>query len=388
MEEKESWNKRLKGFFTRPLVWLRRGFRVGKELDGELSPKQLRFRRFLKRKTAVFALSILLSLFLFVFIAPTFVGLDMNYTDPLQQNVPPSYSLRSLPKSLKKSVKDIKGFSDFTVGLSTAGKVFVWGNTKNKLNGLDLKKIPKDMGEVELIAAGKDHILAFTKEGKLFGWGDKSCGQYGGEPVLNALSMPQEVLKLKAGEAQSLVCGYQVSGLVTTVGKGYVWGNKNALSNLESVAVLLQTKKVEKILFTNSAAVVLTRDGEISTGSEEYFTSCIGQRGGKKSSLNGYLHGRKVKDIATSNKCLAILTEDDELVLSGVFENGEDRLPTLKEGEYFQKITGGGRHFVGITNLGKAYAWGHNGYGQCDLNGAAAQGAYAGSLQTYLVDGN
>ena len=85
---------------------------------------------------------------------------------------------------------------------------------------------------------------------------------------------------------------------------------------------------------------------------------------------------------------MALILENGELIVSGVFENGEDELPRLQEGEYFTAIEGGTRHFVGVTNLGNTYAWGHNAYGQCDLQGAeSVAAAYAGSLQTYLVDG-
>ena len=49
------------------------------------------------------------------------------------------------------------------------------------------------MRKTAFIAAGKDHALALTESGKLIGWGDKSCGQYGTETVLNAISMPQEL---------------------------------------------------------------------------------------------------------------------------------------------------------------------------------------------------
>ena len=94
-----------------------------------------------------------------------------------------------------------------------------------------------------------------------------------------------------------------------------------------------------------------------------------------------------MKKIATSGKCLALLLEDGELLVAGAFENGEDILPTLKAGEYFTDIDGGTRHFVGVSNLGNVYAWGHNGYHQCEIKKARGEGitVFAGSLQTYVV---
>ena len=180
-------SKQDKNFFKRVLdggryalklvfTWFKRAFFWKNRLSGMEkieSPARLLRENFSRKKAAVFSLWFLIALFLFVFIAPLFVRLDMNYTDPLQQNVAPVYSLRRVPRGLKKQIAEIDGFSDFTVGRSMDGEVFVWGNTKDRLNGRDMSKVPKqiqDQGAV-MIAAGKDHALALTKDGFLVGWG-------------------------------------------------------------------------------------------------------------------------------------------------------------------------------------------------------------------------
>ncbi len=354
------------------------------------SPSKLLLASFFRRKTAVLALLIFLGLFLFVFIAPQFVSLDVNYTDPLQQNVAPSYSMLSIPKKLKKQIADVDGFSDFTVGLGLDGKVFVWGNSKNRLQKTDLKEIPEEVRRLGAVAvaAGKDHVLALTKTGELVGWGDKSCGQYGTEPVLNALSMPMELSeRVEPDSVKQLACGYQASALVLKDGNAFVWGNKNTVRNLEE---LVGVSGVEKVVFSNSAIVALLKDGSIFTGKESYFRSAVSSKSGRISDLNAYLVGRKVLEIAAANKCIALTTEEGELLVAGVFENGEDVLPVLKEGEYFLSLDGGTRHFVGVTNQGRVYAWGHNAYGQCELKleGNGIEKAYAGALQTYVTGEN
>ncbi len=379
----------LKRFFG----WIKQGFFGGKrEMEkarGEdiESPSKLLRRAFFRRKTAVVALALLAGLFLFVFIAPAFVSLDINYTDPLQQNVAPGYGLRSLPKALKGSVAQIDGFADFTVGLSEKGEVFVWGNTKNRLLGEDLKKIPdrlKQAGGVA-VAGGKDHAIAVSKSGEIIGWGDDSCGQYGFEPRLNALLMPES---LKNGvdpfAVKSLTCGYQTTALVLEDGSAYVWGNTNAVTNLTQMQAL---EGIADIQFTNSLAVALKKDGSIYTGGN-HFSSAISSIAGRIGDLQAYLVEKKVVRIATDNKCLAAVTEAGELLVAGAFENGEDELPALERGEYFTDLVGGTRHFVGLTNEGRAVAWGQNAYGQCDLSKSVSGGRiFAGSLQSYLVDG-
>ncbi len=370
-------------------AWIKRAF-MGKRLPEKFAietPSKAVRAAFFKKKGAVAALIAFSALFVFVFVAPLFTPMDVNYTDPLQQNVAPVYTLRSPPRKLKGEVAEIDGFSSFTVGRSRSGKVYVWGSTKDKLLQLNYKNIPKAVeGEgAAFVAAGKDHILAITKGGALVGWGDQSCGQYGYTPVLNALTTPDALRSgVDVTEVRQLCCGYQSSAIVKKDGSVYLWGNLNATPNLEEVAAL---SGVQKIAFTNSAAVALLEDGRISTGARTVFTAFVSSAIGAGNDLEGYLFGKRVVEIATTNKCLALLLEDGELLVSGVFENGEEDLPTLQKGEYFRTLSGGSRHFVGVTNLQNAYGWGHNGYGQCDVSGVRVTSAYAGAMQSYLIDG-
>ena len=183
---------------------------------------------------------------------------------------------------------------------------------------------------------------------------------------------------------REIVCGYQTSALVKTDGEAFLWGNQNAVKNLGELAHL---QGVRQIGFTNSTAISLLENGEIFTGSETVFTSVATANGGLDISLGSYLVGRKALSIATTNKCVAVLTDTGELVVSGVFENGENELPSLQAGERFVSIDGGTRHFVGATNFGNAYAWGHNAYGQCNVKADGnAQKVFAGALQSYVVD--
>ncbi|MBQ7879458.1 MAG: hypothetical protein IJ317_02290, partial [Clostridia bacterium] len=371
--------------------WIKRAFTGKKDLPQTLpvgeSPSRLLREAFFAKKTAVAALALIVGLFAFVFIAPAFIALDINYTDPLQQNVAPIYTLRKVPRALKRSVSDIDGFSEFTVGLSKDGETFVWGDTKDRLLHTDYKDLPaavKRDGAVK-IAAGKDHILALTNAGELVGWGDNSCGQYGFSPTLNAVTTPIELAdKIPPQSVAQLACGYQASALVKTDGTAYFWGNKNTARNLDKLTYLTGVKKAA---FTNSAAIALRTDGGVTTGEEEIFTVAISSKTGTHEGFYEYIAGKRAVDIATTNKCLAVLFADGELVVSGVFENGEDVLPALKDGEYFLSVTGGTRHFAGVTNYGNAYAWGHNAYGQCNLKKDGKTAAvYAGALQTYAVD--
>ena len=394
MKEKKPLKKLLDGgrYATKRVFgWTKRAFGVGKNLDftpQTETPANMLRKAFFAKKSAVIALVFLIALFAFVFIAPFFTPIDLNYTDALGQNAAPVFSLRKVPKALQGEVETIDGFSAFSVGLSKSGKLFVWGSTKEGVTGHNYAKLPQELKEEKtaFAAAGKDHLLAVTQSGKLVGWGDKSCGQYGFEQILNALPTPEALRGgISPDEVAQLTCGYQTSALVKTDGTPYLWGNTNVVKNMAELAELTGVKK---IVFTNSAAVALTAEGRISTGRETLFTSAVSLKKGRQSSLTAYLADKEVVEIAATNKCIALVLEDGDLVVSGVFENDEDKLPLLEEGEYFTSLDGGARHFVGVTNYGNAYGWGHNAYGQCNLTANGnTQRVFAGASQSYAVDG-
>lgn len=371
----------------RVLGWFKRAFFKEKDFKtGKIEkPSALLREAFFQKKSGVIALCVLIGLFITVFLLPLLMPININYTDNLQQNIAPNYSMLRLPNSLKRQIDAIDGFADFTVGLSKSGKVYVWGNTKDNVTKRDMKAIPQNAREnVKFISAGKDHILAINQQGEVVGWGDKSCGQYGAEQVLNAVTMPDFLVDgVDVSQVKQLVCGYQTSALVMQDGKAYLWGNSNIVKNLSEVA---QMEQVEKVAFTNSNVVFLLKDGNMY-GLGNTFTSSTSLKEGKTSNLSFFLQNKKVVDVTATNKCIALLLDGGDLVVSGVFENEEDVLPTLQEEEYFMQIDGGARHFVGLTNLGNVYAWGHNEYKQCNIkNKEKATKIYAGALQTYTVN--
>ncbi|MBQ8428353.1 MAG: hypothetical protein IJX18_03775, partial [Clostridia bacterium] len=173
------------------------------QTEKPLPQSKILFKRFLRIKSAVVALVFLAALFAFVFIAPIFFPMDVNATDGLQQNVAPNYDMLSLPKELSTKVRSVDGFSGFTVGLDRGGKVYVWGAGKDGLTKKNLKEIPDEIesNRVEFLAAGKDHAIAILQDGKVVGWGDDACGQYGENFSFPALTMPTY---LPIGQIRSL----------------------------------------------------------------------------------------------------------------------------------------------------------------------------------------
>ncbi len=412
--QKENTAKK-PGVFATLGRWLKRTFLgASKELtqDEKLfvekieSPSLMAVKAFFRRKLAVAALVILLLLFLFVFIGPYFFPMELTYTDPLQANIAPNYSLRKVPKELQDNVKSISGFSNFTVGVSNDNTFYIWGNTKDNLTGIDYAKTPDEIqpGKVAFASAGSNHIIAITTDGKVVGWGDNTSGQYGAlkeggerfytqmpEPLLNGTVDPNEV--------EQLICGYQCTALVMKDGTCYMWGNNNAMNSLKEYAAEDMTAEgwtaerslkvgIQKVVFSNYYALYLREDGSVTGGTSLTFNfqTAESSKDGKISNLSGYVSGKKAVDIAATNNCYAIAFDDGSVAVFGAAEYGEKTLPAELANERIVELDAGTRHFVAVGESGTVYAWGHNDGGQCNVNGKEAADAYVGAKQTYLVD--
>ena len=357
------------------------------------SPSVMAVKAFFRRKLAVVALVVLVSLFLFVFIGPIVVPMDVNYTDPLQANMAPNYTFMKVPAEMENDVKTISGFSGFTVGLSNANKVYIWGNTSNVLTNVNYAAFPEEVanGEVAHVAAGSDHIIAITTDGKVIGWGNNNNGQYGAvtNPDDPYIQMPEELLNgtIDASQVQQLICGYQCTALIMKDGTMYTWGNYNSLLSLKEMSTKY-TEGIQKVAFSNYYGLMLKQDGTLTGGQSLSFNmvSAYSTAEGTIKNLQSFLKGKKALDIAATNNCYAAVMEDGSLVVWGAAEYGEKDAPAAPEGEKYVSVVAGTRHFVALTDKGTVMAWGHNDYGQTDVTGMTADEVMVGAKQTYLID--
>lgn len=360
------------------------------------SPSVMAVKSFFRRKLAVVALVVLISMFLLVFIGPLFLPMNLNYTDALQANIAPNYTMLKVPSALSKDVKNISSFSDFSVGVSNEGKLYLWGNTKNNLTNIDFTQIPEEVQNSKIVTAeaGSDHIIAITEDGKIVGWGNKTVGQYGylrkeDDPYVQ---MPVEFIEgtIDVEKLDQLICGYQTTGMVYD-GKLYMWGNVNSMYSLKEFRDTdMFDSGVKKVAFSNYYALVLMEDGTVSGGTTLPLKHQSGYSSteGKIKKLGSYLADKKVVDIAATNNVYALVLDDGSLIVFGAIEYGENEFPADAAGKKFVSIEAGTRHFVGVTEDGLAYAWGHNDGGQADINGEEASKVFAGAKQTYVVDEN
>lgn len=364
-----------------------------------VSPGKQIIRGFFERKLAIGALCVVIAMFLLVFIGPLFMkNYNDSYTEITQKSLPPCMSMMSVPKELKNDIKMISSYGSFSVGLSNAGKVYVWGATGISTTGLNMKDIPQEVQDAKIVrvAAGIDHVIAIDENGKVYGWGNDRFGQYGRTQELidnvNVAVMPEEVYngEFDVNNIKKLVCGYQCTALLMNDGTLYLWGNKLTYANIDR---FLDNDNLIDIDFTLNYIVGVPKAGNaVYTGTRGLFDVARTDITGATEKMFQFLNGRKIVAITATNSNVCLLLDDNTICMAGDFAiadtNRTQSVPQLEEGEHFVEISAGTYHYTGRTNKGNAYSWGGNTFGQGSAPEEAKNVAavYSGAFQNYAVD--
>lgn len=361
-----------------------------------ISPTRRIIRDFKERKMAMVALFVLVAMILVVFIGPLFMPkYSDTYTEVTQKSVPPTRSMMSVPDELAKDIKEIDSYGTFTVGLSNAGKVYVWGATEMGTTGADLAEIPQEVKDAKIvhIAAGIDHAIAVDENGKVYAWGSNKLGQYGyfsPEDYPNIISMPDVILNgtIDVDNIKVFTCGYQCSAILMNDGTLYLWGNKNTYANIDSLANRTDLVDID---FTLSYIVGLDQKGtSVVTGKRGLLDMYRGNMGEKAVASREYLDGRKIVDIYAGSNNVALKLDDNSICYAGDFALNAAPMPVLPAGEYFEDIVAGTYHYTGLTNQGNVYSWGRDDLDQLQVPDGLSNvdRIFGGAFQSYAVDEN
>ncbi len=370
------------------------------DVEEIVSPGRQLVRNFRERKLAVFALCVVIAMFLFVFIGPYFLkNYSDAYTEVTQKSVPPTMSMMSVPREMRDDVKMIDSSGSFTVGLSGAGKVYVWGATQIGTTGINVADIPQEVLDTKIayVAAGIDHIVAIGENGKVYAWGNNKLGQFGRTQAMldnpNIAPEPEEIMVeggIDVANVKKLTCGYQCTAILMNDGKLYLWGNKLTYANIDK---FLNNDGMKDVEFLLNYIVGIKEDGtSIYTGTRGLYGTLRSNVNGKSEKTKAFLDGRTIERIVATSDTLCLELSDGSIALSGDFTSDALPIPEMEEGEHFLigSISAGTYHYTGITNKGHVYSWGKNHFGQSEAP-AKAQGAaktFAGSFQNYAVDEN
>ena len=387
MEKKQ--NKRPSGF-ARMFGRMFLGSAVEHTVENERydSPSKLAVKRFFRKPVAVTALCVLIAMFLFVFIGPIFMPIDLSYTETLHQNVAPNLSMMKLPSAMKENPVSISSQGSFSMGVDKNGDVHTWGYyyTFSKDAVKNVMNIPEAVQNANIVmgAAGTDHCIAIGDDGTVYGWGEYDNAQYGRDGrMLGEYPQPMELIngKIDVDNIKQLICGDQMTAILMEDGTLYAWGNSMAkCMNLSSIykAVNKDGIKLEKVCFTTTNMFGITEDGKFITGNNKQYEIYKGVN------TQEYIGTRKVVDIAATGDSIVLLLDDSELISLGTITTG----PELPEGETIASVEAGTRHFALTTESGKVYAWGNGALNQTDVPNklqeeGAADTVFASGFQNY-----
>ena len=366
------------------------------DVEEIVSPVKQIVRGFMERKLAVGALCVVIAMFLLVFIGPLFMtNYTDTYTEVTQANLPPTMSMLSVPSELKNDIKMLDSYGSFSVGLSNAGKVYVWGATGLGTTGIDIADIPEEVQNEKIawVAAGIDHIVAVGENGKVYAWGANKLGQYGYfDPAVNPNIAPEpdELLNgtIDASNIKKITCGYQATAILMNDGTLYMWGNKNTYQNFDTVATL--DGKLTDIDFTLNYVVAVTDGNSVYTGKRGLYDQMRDNMGSATVPLREFLNGRKITSIYATSKTVCALLDDGTVGFVGDFDTSSKAMPKLHEGEEIVKIVSGTYHYTALTSEGRVFSWGSNTLGQCKVpdDAQGASDIFGGAFQSYAVDSN
>ena len=404
--------KKNKGFFGTIGGWFKRLFFGGSKTMADemeenaknmkveeiVSPFKQIVRGFFERKLAVFALCVVIAMFLLVFIGPLFMPKYYDsYTEVTQQNVHPTMSMLSVPGDLEDDIRMIDSFGSFTVGVNNSGEVFIWGDSKISTTGLDARDIPDEVKEAKImyVAAGIDHVVAISEEGKVYCWGYNKLGQFGyfdpeNKDNANILPEPDILLNgtIDVNHIKKVTCGYQCSAILMDDGTLYIWGNKNTYQNID---LFVGKEDLIDIDFTLNYVVGVTEAGNsIYTGKRGLYDQYRSNLNEKAVPARQYLDGRKIVAITATSNTVCGELDDGTLFFTGDFGTRAKPMPALQEGEHVVQIVSGTYHYTALTDKGRVLSWGGDTLDQTQVpkNMTGVTRIYAGAFQSYAVNDN
>ena len=252
--------------------------------------------------------------------------------------------------------KQVAAGTSHSLALTTDGHLYAWGNNTNGQLGQGTSLDCACPVEVPMpesarnttwaqVAAGNDHTLALTADGRLFAWGNNQLGQLGDgsyatsrEPVAVGLTK-----KLAALRWATVAAGRFHTLAVTKDGKLYSWGSNrfgqlgeedDTQHNLPKPKPMPMPARLANIVWTQVAAgdahsLALSADGRLVA----WGNNCAGQLG----------------DGTTARQLQPVMVTLPQNASAAVA---------------WARVASGGFHNMAYTADGQLYTWGANRFGQ------------------------
>jgi alpha-tubulin suppressor-like RCC1 family protein len=283
------------------------------------------------------------------------LGMEFNYT-VVAGNSPEWYGATGLPSGLVMDARSGVIFGvpleagEFVVSLVASNRyglgtgsltlrtspVVAWGT-----NDYNQTLVPLGLNDVAAVAAGENHNLALTGDGRMVGWGWNGYGQATAPTGLS------NIVAIAAGASHSLA--------LTAEGRVVGWGsNDDGQTNLASLLAPPEGRVVA-IAAGGSHSLALTVEGRVVGsgryiyGNESYAVTVPSGLSNVVAIAAGYLHS-------------LALTAEGRVVAWGRNTHGQTTIPTGLSNVV--AIGAGTFHSLALTAEGRVVAWGANGAGQ------------------------
>lgn len=345
------------------------------EEEALMTPAKMIIRNFLRHKLGIIGLIGFICILSFSFVGSYLKPIDLSHTETTLRNIRPGVNYLKYPKALvKEGVKHISSGVSFSVALSEAGNIYVWGTQPTYLLegfSTSIFKIPAEVKAANIVqvAAGDRHILALDDQGRVYGWGQNNFQQ---------AEIPFELQqKLIVKKVKEIYASELYSAVLFTDGEVYAWGSVMA-NRVDLIPQELQGRIVKVAVSSNNMALLLD-DGTVhTTGIENAF---------RRVPLELQDGSVRVVDIVSSYRAVLALDDQGELHVWGDTEYGLLKLPEI-QGKVKQML-GGKNNMALLFDNGKVAYWGANHYGQLELPVALTakpvERIYGGMFQNYAV---
>lgn len=251
---------------------------------------------------------------------------------------------KTIDLSAVKSVKSVSTSPLFTMIVNEEGQLWEMGNNRSGQLGQSSAMVSEGYSpalnvnfegiRVKQAAAGLDHALALTEEGKVYIWGNDTPEDLS---TWTNMHIPREVAMPNGLAVKSIASGWRTSYAIATNGDLYRWGLNNTFLNSHS-----------------------------SDGSANWLT--------KPTKVGGIA---KVKQVVSAQFHSAALTDDGSVYQWGVnsctnqyiYEKTPKKV-IFPNNVKLKSVAVGNKHSFAIDTEGRLYAWGSyeaNGFGQCSL---------------------
>lgn len=323
------------------------------EEEAIMTPAKTVIRNFFRHKLGIIGLVGFICIMSFSFIGSYLMPINLSHTETTLRNLRPGNNYLKYPKALvKEGVKQISSGVSFSVALSNAGNVYVWGTQPVYLLknfSTRIREIPAEVKQANIVqvVAGDRHILALDDRGQIYGWGLNNFQQ--AEVPTNLQTM------LNSKQAKEIIASEVYSAVLFADGELYVWGSVMA-NRVDIVRPEHQGHIVKVAASSNNMALLLDDGTVVTTGIENAF------RRVPEALQDGSV---KVVDLISSYRAVLALDDQGELHVWGDPEYGLLQVPE-KQGQV-RAMQGGKNNMTLLFDNGSVAHWGADHYKQLKL---------------------